>query len=43
MVRPTGLEPVAYRLGICRSIRLSYGRKKNEARLARTGYITLNL
>ena len=25
-MRPTGIEPVAYRLGICRSIRLSYGR-----------------
>ena len=26
MVRPTGIEPVTYRLGICRSILLSYGR-----------------
>ena len=25
MVIPTGFEPVAYRLGICRSILLSYG------------------
>lgn len=25
LVIPTGLEPVAYRLGICRSIHLSYG------------------
>lgn len=29
MVRPTGFEPVAYRLGICRSILLSYGRSKS--------------
>lgn len=26
-MRPTGLEPVAYSLGNCRSIHLSYGRK----------------
>ena len=26
VVRPTGFEPAAYRLGICRSIHLSYGR-----------------
>ena len=26
LVRPTGFEPVACRLGICRSIHLSYGR-----------------
>ena len=25
VVTPTGFEPVAYRLGICRSILLSYG------------------
>lgn len=25
MVIPTGIEPVTYRLGICRSILLSYG------------------
>jgi hypothetical protein len=30
MVRPTGIEPVAYRLGICCSILLSYGRNPAE-------------
>ena len=25
VVTPSGFEPLAYRLGICRSIRLSYG------------------
>ena len=25
MVTPAGFEPATYRLGICRSIRLSYG------------------
>ncbi len=26
MVRPTGFEPAAYRVGVCHSIQLSYGR-----------------
>ena len=25
MVRPTGFEPAAYRVGVCHSIQLSYG------------------
>jgi hypothetical protein len=33
-VRPTGFEPAAYRLGICRSIHLSYGRIKNNLLLS---------
>jgi hypothetical protein len=30
MVIPTGFEPVAYRLGICRSILLSYGTIRSD-------------
>jgi hypothetical protein len=30
MVRPEGLEPPAYRFEACRSIQLSYGRKRPE-------------
>ena len=26
MVRPTGFEPATYRVGVCHSIQLSYGR-----------------
>ena len=26
LVRPTGFEPAAYRVGVCHSIQLSYGR-----------------
>ena len=26
MVRPVGFEPMAYRVGVCHSIQLSYGR-----------------
>jgi hypothetical protein len=30
MARPEGLEPPAYRFEACRSIQLSYGRKKGK-------------
>lgn len=33
VVTPTGFEPVAYRLGICRSILLSYGANRQKRRL----------
>ena len=30
VVIPTGIEPVTYRLGICRSILLSYGTSQRD-------------
>ena len=30
LVIPTGIEPVTYRLGICRSILLSYGTSRGD-------------
>ena len=29
VVRPSGFEPLAYRVGVCHSIQLSYGRIYN--------------
>ena len=34
MVRPTGFEPAAYRVGVCHSIQLSYGRVWSRGRLS---------
>ena len=31
LVRPTGFEPAAYRVGVCHSIQLSYERKYSTA------------
>ncbi len=33
VVRPTGFEPATYRVGVCHSIQLSYGRILNLFRL----------
>ncbi len=32
LVRPTGFEPAAYRVGVCHSIQLSYERIYQEKR-----------
>ena len=34
LVRPTGFEPAAYRVGVCHSIQLSYGRIWSRGRLS---------
>ena len=34
LVRPTGFEPAAYRVGVCHSIQLSYGRICSRGRLS---------
>lgn len=33
VVRPSGFEPLAYRVGVCHSIQLSYGRIWSRGRL----------
>ena len=38
MVRPAGFEPVAYRVGVCHSIQLSYGRIFNCTAAVKTAH-----